>query len=161
MRLIALLRDPVHRAYSHYQLELRLGAETLEFEDALDLEDRRLAGEEERLRASPAYYSHNHQHFAYVRRGIYANQVQRVFDVVPKERALILESEALFLDPGAALDQVAEFLDIPSWRPPMFERFHRADYQPMRAETEGRLREFFRPHNDRLCHLLQRSFSWA
>jgi hypothetical protein len=34
-RLIALLRNPVDRAYSHYQHEVRLGVETLPFEDAI------------------------------------------------------------------------------------------------------------------------------
>ena len=46
-RLIVVLRDPVDRAYSHYQHEVALGAETLSFAEALDREDERLAGEVE------------------------------------------------------------------------------------------------------------------
>ena len=35
VRLIAILRDPVDRAYSHYQLSVREGRELLSFEEAL------------------------------------------------------------------------------------------------------------------------------
>jgi hypothetical protein len=40
-RLIALLRDPVERAYSHYRHNVALGIETLSFEDAIDAEPER------------------------------------------------------------------------------------------------------------------------
>ena len=44
-KLIALLRNPVDRAYSHYHHELRRGREDLSFEKALDREEERLEGE--------------------------------------------------------------------------------------------------------------------
>ena len=45
VRLIAILRDPVDRAYSHYQLSVREGRESLPFEQALAAEPERIAGE--------------------------------------------------------------------------------------------------------------------
>ena len=48
------LRDPVARAYSHYQHEVALGREPLSFEDALAAEPERTRGEDERLRRRPA-----------------------------------------------------------------------------------------------------------
>ncbi|HYF40703.1 MAG TPA: sulfotransferase domain-containing protein, partial [Gemmatimonadales bacterium] len=57
-RLLVLLRNPVDRAYSHYQHEVRGGREPLSFEEAIAREPERLEGEEERLRADPAYYSY-------------------------------------------------------------------------------------------------------
>ena len=50
--LIALLRDPVERAYSHYQMMSRTGREKLGFEEALAAEPERLAGVEEALMAN-------------------------------------------------------------------------------------------------------------
>jgi len=35
VKLIAILRNPIERAFSHYNHEVRLGAEKLSFEDAL------------------------------------------------------------------------------------------------------------------------------
>src|SRR5207247_1968770 len=47
MRLFVLLRNPVDRAYSHYQMMARSNRENLSFEDALAAEEERLAGGEE------------------------------------------------------------------------------------------------------------------
>src|SRR6187200_1451927 len=52
-KLIALVRNPVDRAYSQYQHAVALGREPLSFEDALAAEDERLVGEVERLLADP------------------------------------------------------------------------------------------------------------
>ena len=48
-RIVAILRDPVDRAYSHYRERARHGAEMLSFEDALAAEGERLRGEESRI----------------------------------------------------------------------------------------------------------------
>lgn len=45
MKLILLLRDPVDRAFSHYQMEKRLGYEKLSFEEAIETKEKRLEGE--------------------------------------------------------------------------------------------------------------------
>jgi tRNA(Leu) C34 or U34 (ribose-2'-O)-methylase TrmL len=68
-KLIVLLRDPVERAYSHYRHEVRLGLETLSFEEALDAEATRTAGETERLGRSPFASSDGHRHYTYIARG--------------------------------------------------------------------------------------------
>src|SRR6266542_2170470 len=44
VRLIAVLRDPVERAWSHYRYERHRGYEDLPFEEALRREPERLAG---------------------------------------------------------------------------------------------------------------------
>ncbi|MBU0638918.1 MAG: sulfotransferase domain-containing protein, partial [Planctomycetes bacterium] len=59
VKLIAILRDPVGRAYSHYHHELRLGYETLPLEEALAKEEERLAGEADKIRNTPGYESLN------------------------------------------------------------------------------------------------------
>src|SRR6266540_3594706 len=65
VKLIAVLRNPISRALSHYQHEVRGGREPLSFVEALDKEAERLAGEEERLREEPGYYSWNHHRYGY------------------------------------------------------------------------------------------------
>ena len=54
IKLVAMLRDPVERAYSAYKHELARGFETeADFDRALELEDERLDGEIERMRPTP------------------------------------------------------------------------------------------------------------
>src|SRR5437016_5579333 len=90
VKLIVLLRNPVDRAYSHYYHEVRLEAEPLDFEAALDVEAERMEGQVERMRADPYYYSYNHQHFSYVSRGIYIHQLESwMTSVFSREQVLI------------------------------------------------------------------------
>ncbi len=49
VKLIALLRNPVDRTYSHYQHKVRVGKETLSFQEALEQEPIRLQAALERL----------------------------------------------------------------------------------------------------------------
>src|SRR4029453_15824160 len=51
LRVLAMLRDPVERAYSAWKHENARGFETEGFERALDLEDERLEGQADRMLA--------------------------------------------------------------------------------------------------------------
>ena len=83
VKLVALLRDPVARAYSHYQHEVALGREPLSFEDALAAEDERTRGEVERLVADPRAFSRAWWDHTYASRGLYADQLERWLAVFP------------------------------------------------------------------------------
>jgi hypothetical protein len=168
VKLIALLRNPVDRAYSHYWHMMRLGHESLSFEEAVAREPERLAGELERTAADASYHSYALVRHSYVMRGIYADQFARVLRHFPRSQVKILRSENLYADPQRAFDEVADFLGI--------ERCAIAGPQNMTAVTEGtgawvpppmgrgvrrQLAEFFRPHNQRLYELLGRDFAWG
>src|SRR5437588_2037479 len=49
VKLIALLRNPVDRAFSQHWLEVQSGYETLSFKEAIESEQERLAGEWEKM----------------------------------------------------------------------------------------------------------------
>ena len=86
VRLIALVRDPVERAYSAHAHQIGFGYETEPFERALELEDERLAGEDERLAADPGYDSFRHDHFTYRTRGHYADQLDHLEQIFGRDR---------------------------------------------------------------------------
>ena len=65
-KVIAVLRHPVDRAFSHYRERVKQGVETLStFEAALEAEHSRVGGERERMLEDPSYVSWNHLNFAY------------------------------------------------------------------------------------------------
>jgi hypothetical protein len=109
-RFVVLLRNPVERAYSHYCHERVLGHEWLSFQEALEAEEERLAGEELRLMRDEDYSSFAHRHYSYFARGCYAAQLRRWLDVFPREQFLVLPSEQLFSDPAATIRRVLGFL---------------------------------------------------
>ena len=159
-RLIAVLRNPVDRAYSHYVHERRRGIETLSFEDALATEAERLAGEVERMQADETYASLAHHHFSYQARGCYADQLRRWFALFARDRLLVLRSEDLYADPAATLNRVTAFLGLPSAVLSEARPHNEGTYPPMRSETRRRLEGVFDRANDELRAMLGEDFGW-
>jgi hypothetical protein len=160
VRLIALLRDPVERAWSAWKHEQARGFEDQPFETALDLEAARLDGEVERLLANPGYRSMAHQHQAYVTRGKYAEQLRRVVDAVGEDRLLVLEAEEFFSDGAGVYKRVLDFLELPQWSPEAFEQHNARPGSPLTPALQARLEEEFRPHDEALAEHLGRMPAW-
>ena len=160
VRLIALLRNPVERAYSHYQHEVRLGREPLSFEDALDLEDERLRGEVERMVADPSYFSEAWWNYTYVARGRYAEQLERWLEIFPREQLLVLFTEELGTSTGEAYARVLEFIGARPHELRSYPRIFGHDYASMNPATRARLDAEFTEPNRRLAELLGRELPW-
>lgn len=161
-KLVAVLRNPVERAYSHYQHEARDGRETLSFAEAIERESQRLAGEEERLQSEPAYYSYNHHRYSYVRRGLYLEQLGRWMRHYPRSRLLVLQSERLFREPAAVSGEVYDFLGLPSQRLGRYAAYYQGSYErAIPADLRARLADYFEPHNRRLYQWLGQEFDWT
>jgi hypothetical protein len=131
VRLLVLLRDPVERAYSAHTHETARGFETEPFEKALELEPARLAGEEAKLIADPAYQSYSHQHHAYVTRGRYADQLRRLAGLVGRDRMHVVDSQRFFTDPEPVFAEVVEFLGIGAAGGIAFEKHNARPRAPM------------------------------
>jgi hypothetical protein len=140
-QLIALLRNPIDRAYSHYQMQVKRGTEPRSFEEAIE-----------------------QPHSSYVSRGIYVDQLLRWFEFFSKEQMLILKSEDFFERPVETLKVVLTFLDLPDWQPEASElqqRRHTGTYsQKMDPATRRRLEAYFEPYNQRLYEYLDVDFGW-
>jgi hypothetical protein len=161
VRLIAILRDPVDRAYSHYQLSVREGREPLSFEEALAAEPDRLAGEHERLIADPSYRGVAHRFFSYRSRGRYIDQLERWWAEFPREQLLVLRSEDMFEDPRIVYDQLVTFLGLdPDADRRTFRARNRVSYDAMRPETRAELRSYFAEPNRALEQRTGRAFNW-
>ncbi len=161
MKLVAMLRDPVERAYSAYKHEFARGFETEpDFERALDLEDDRLVGELERMRADDGYESIPHRHHAYARRGQYVEQLERVFEHFPREQVHVMDSEAFFVDPAGEYRRLTEFLQLDDYQPVKFDQHNARPGSPMPHAAKERLEAHYAGYDDRLEELLGRQLAW-
>jgi hypothetical protein len=160
-RLIALLRDPVERAYSHYQHEVALGREPLSFEEALDREGERLDGELERMRADPRYFSYAWWNYTYLARGRYAEQLERWYEIFPREQLLVVATEDLRNDPRATYARVLEHVGAPAYELDSYPTIFSRDYAEMRPDTRRRLSDYYAEPNKRLYELLGRELDWT
>jgi hypothetical protein len=160
-RLIAILRDPVDRAFSHYQHEVALGREPLSFEDALDREEERMRGEVERMIRDPSYFSHAWWNYTYAARGLYAEQLERWFAAFPREQVLVLISEEMLDNPAETYARVLDFLGADRHELGEYPRIFSRDYSGMAEPTRRRLQDFFSAPNRRLAALLGRKLPWG
>ena len=163
-RLIALLRNPVDRAYSLYQQQVRKGHETLMFEEAIEAEEARLRGKGDTMLEKEQLAGFEHQHFSYLSRGLYVDQLLRWSEFFSREQMLVLKSEDFFERPVETLKPVLEFLGLPDWEPEasaLVNRRNEGEYeQEMDPAIRRRLEEYFEPHNRRLYDYLGVDFGW-
>jgi hypothetical protein len=162
-KLIALVRDPVERAYSQHHHEVARGFETeRDFGGALALEPARLHRQEDRLAEDPRYYSFAHQHHAYRARGEYARYLSVMAQHVGRERIHVVESERFFAQPADVYDEICDFLGLPTY----FERpsFEQHNARPRQADMDPALRReltaHYQRHDDALASWLGHTPVW-
>jgi Sulfotransferase domain len=163
IKAIALLRDPVSRAYSNYRDRRATGNEDLAtFEEVIDAEAGRLASvDEDRLRNDPSYYSFEHDHHTYLARGRYLEHLQPWLDRFPSDQLLILLAEDMFTDAEGVFSKVQKFLALPEDASVPLAKFNeRPPRDPMKPDIQRRLVEYYRPYNAALYDALGRDFGW-
>lgn len=161
VRAIALLRDPVERAWSHYQERVQNGVEPLSFADALDAEERRTAHELERMRNDPTYHSDAWDWYAYRQRGVYLPQLLTWGESFPRGQLLVLRSEDMYADVQSVFDRACDFLGLPQADLPTRKTFNASARAPMPDAVRAELAAYFRPHNEALESFLGRSLGWS
>ena len=169
-RLLAILRNPVDRAYSHFWHEKNLAREPLGFAEAIDRESERIN------RGNPAERSR----FAYLGRGHYLEQLEYVCRFYAREQLHMIIFERFRADPHATFCRIWEFLEVDTdfddprlamprgtnrvrrsrtlhrlgtrLPKPLRERIQRINttrpvYPPMPEGVRAELVDAFRPHN--------------
>lgn len=180
-RLLAILRDPVERAYSHYWMDRARGREHRPFEAVVDEELRDGFGSDS----------------AYLDRGRYQPQLECVCRHFPREALHVVLLDDLEQAPGETFAGVCRFVGVdPSFSPPHIgervnrfvsfrsQRLQRArkqvpkvfrarlvlnrlnakkvEYPPMAEATRARLRDVFVEDNRALAAWMGRDLSgWS
>ncbi len=181
VRIIVTLRDPVKRAYSHYNMTADDTGTDLQkarrghvsgksFENLLNEDFKLLAasGISEADASCPTpgdfedkYLSklpQGHGGHSYVGRGIYWLQLKLWMEAFPnwKRQFHFVLLENMSSNPDAELEKIWKFLGLDTPQRPRATKAHNArSYKaPMKPETEARLCKFYAPHNKKLAQLL-------
>jgi hypothetical protein len=179
-KMILLLRDPVERAYSAWNFFRRIHkTERFPYFHGwfqVDADGR----EGMRRLLEPAEYPSFEEAVreeinnsmsegslpepSFVRRGLYAEQIERYFNYFDRDQIMIIDSRRLRRETTPTLADIATFVGL---RPHDWDR-DLADMPQMNSvyeaplSQEGRdcLATFYRPHNERLYELLGHDFGW-
>ena len=155
-----MLRNPIERAYSHYQYEVKRGNEQRTFSDAIDIEEERLYGEEEKMLSKKRYFSFNHSVFSYKKRGIYINQVKRWRSFFPEQQILVVQSERFYQNPQEIMNKVFRYLEIDPIEFKGFKKYNANTYPEIGNDLRMKLAVYFENHNRELYKYLKCDFGW-
>ncbi|WP_170981523.1 sulfotransferase domain-containing protein [Nocardioides dongxiaopingii] len=161
VKVVALLRDPVERTYSHWKERRRAGAEELDFVAALDAEPGRLAGERERLLADPAYRSYAWEQQSYLTQSRYAEALRPWLERYGRDRVLVAASEDYYADPLPVLRTIDDFLGVPPRDTSTGAVRNQAPGAPLEPEVRARLQAAFVDANRDLEELLGQRLPWT
>jgi hypothetical protein len=104
MKFVVLLRNPIDRAFAHWNMQRHKGREPLDFLDAVKAEQERTA--------KPG--SVEARQFSYIARGFYSEQIERVFKFFPRKQVLAIRFENFKNEKQKTLDSIFIFLGVES-----------------------------------------------
>lgn len=165
-KIIAVLRNPIDRAFSHYNhvQKYHSGRETRSFVDAAIAEMNWLNQlENPHIEAVDA---ENSEPFAYLKygylfRGLYVYFLQEWMSLFERSQFLILKSEDFYLQPAATMTKIYQFLDVPVHHLEQYPVYNVGSYNnKIDSELVQRLCQFFQPHNQKLEGFLDQKFHW-
>jgi hypothetical protein len=161
VKLVAVLRDPVERAYSHWKERVREGMEPLSFAEAIDREPDRVGDAAERLRRNPHFYSYAHEHQSYLEQSRYGAALDRWRAVFPMDSILVIRSEDYYADPGAQLDLAALHLGIEPGRFQWGDVRNAAPGSDLMPELRHHLQDLLRSDARHLQELTGVTWDWV
>lgn len=126
MKLVVVLRNPIDRAYSHWNMERSRNAEYLSFWDAIQ-------SEQKRCREALPY---QHRVYSYIDRGYYLEQLRRLWRYFSKDNVLVLKNEYLKQQPNEALKEVYSFLEINDFKLVNVRDVHSRPYSSKISDKE-------------------------
>ena len=102
VKLIFMLRNPIQRAYSQFMMNRQNFFETKTFEEALNLENKKILKDE-----------HHKKIFGYMKRGLYGEQIKRFLKYFPKEQMFFIIFETDFIkNKTQTINELCHFLEL-------------------------------------------------
>jgi len=126
MKLIVLLRNPIERAYSQWNMQRIRKTEDLSFLEAIKIDDAR------RNDALP----NQQRGYSYIDRGRYLAQLKRLWEYFPRENVLVLKTEYLKQQPVNALGEVCSFIGVDQMEGIEGKDVHSRPYKSKMTEVE-------------------------
>ena len=154
-KMILLLRNPIDRAYSNYNLP---SSTKLTFEETIKSEIDEINNTD--LDSKDELYLVNDFYEKILPRGFYAKQLESWYQIFPKEKILIQSSEEFGNNTHEVLKQIFAFLEIKQVKIPDITKQNVRKFSPMKQDTRDNLVDFFKPYNESLYNLIGKRFDW-
>ncbi len=146
---IFILRNPVQRTISQYNMNKRMNNESLSLDEALEKEEERIRDEWENIIKNPNHDRRKLWNYSYKAKSIYVNYIPEWLEVFPE--VLIIKLEALLEDPQRVISKVFKFLKLDDCK--IEEKLYK-----YKTHKNQKLEEFFSPFNKKFNEVLGTDF---
>lgn len=113
---VILLRNPIERCYSAWNMEVNRKTENLSFEDALKSEINGNVG------------NRIHDRFQYIKRSKYSEQLKRLWKYFSESQCHVIASEQLWENPDSVLSKLVNDLNIDKGMKAQYRHVHKGIY---------------------------------
>jgi hypothetical protein len=161
VKLILMLRNPVDRAYSHYQHSVKSGHEELSFPKALEAEKERIGNAWEKYRLGlDDCFDIKISRYAYLLAGVYVDQARHLLRLFSRDQIHIIKSETFFRHTHLTYNEVLKFLDLKPNKLHHYKKYKSGKYLPLSMSIRNQLIEHYKPFNQQLNDCLNIDFGW-
>jgi hypothetical protein len=144
MKFIVILRNPIERAFSQWNMQRARGIEPFDFMDAVRAEPQRIA------ESAPKQL----RKFSYLDRGRYGEQLERAFRLFPQGQFLVIKYEEFRVRQREIVEAVFRFLGLSPTRFRAVEAHDIPYARKLRDEERAAVREILQSDIGRLEALL-------
>ena len=150
-KIIAILRNPVDRAYSEYNLHLRANAEIESFDSLIQNEINSIENKNDGGKI---------KNNSYLKKGFYYDQLKPWFELFPKNNILILSTEKFGENTSQVFNDIFKFLNLKNYNIQNPKRMQKGSYSKLNPSTREKLLEYYEPKNKQLYELIGKKFNW-
>jgi hypothetical protein len=177
-KIVILLREPVSRAYSAWNMYKQFSELSAERKESLiksHIPKYQVSNFESIINKTPFPSFDDYinkelidgsltNHYPQIiRRGIYVDQIKPYVDVFGLDNVLVFESNYFKTNKVKVTSKVLEAVGLSplTVAPNDLKSVHSRSYEnPMSKFTEDKLKVFYKPHNERLFNLINQKFNW-
>lgn len=147
IKLIMILRNPITRAYSHWNMEFEKQKERDGFFEAIQKEY-----------SSKNKNSHiQNRVSSYLDRGLYSKQISEILKFFNRDQLMIFRSKSLKNNPQRTLDKIAEFLQISPFKNINQKKVHSRKYNRKMTREE---KSFLNNYYEKELYSLENLLDW-
>lgn len=175
LKFLLILRDPVKRAYSAWNMYMQFRSDLPERlqRKALSIHAQQIIKFFIKKTPAPSFKETVDYELSnmdkilqpsILRTGIYVKNLERYFEYFDPSQFKIITDKELQLEPQKVLNEIFDFLDLSTHTFPdamLFKKYHKRKYQSaISNDVEKQLRLFYKPYDEALSKLLKKDFYW-
>ncbi|WP_420576954.1 sulfotransferase family protein [Ekhidna sp.] len=142
IKLIFVLRNPMYRAYSHYQMMVSRGIESWDFKRAITV-----------VRKFPFKKTRYKNKFHYLQRGFYGQMIEEYLNFFPRNSILVLNHDEMERDLLSFLNKILSFLGVSEYKKIENEVVFSNRYESMPNDLKDFAYQFYKDDIKKLEHL--------